>query len=111
MKFVVSRSVKISDEYRFEIDIVLQNGNIRVDHSDSCSTINKNGSFKFGDHMMNLLAIIFGMPGGWELLIVVFIVLLLFGKRLPDTMRSLGRSITEFKKGASDTDDNEQKDQ
>lgn len=41
----------------------------------------------------------FGMPGLPELLIVAVIVLLLFGKRLPDTMRSLGRSIVEFKKG------------
>ncbi|MFN0197581.1 MAG: twin-arginine translocase TatA/TatE family subunit [Planctomycetaceae bacterium] len=44
-------------------------------------------------------------PGMWELLIVAFVVLLLFGKRLPDTMRSLGRSIVEFKKGASDAED------
>lgn len=47
------------------------------------------------------------MPGGWELLIVVFIVLLLFGKRLPDTMRSLGQSITEFKKGTREADEEE----
>ena len=39
------------------------------------------------------------MPGAFELLIVAFVVLLLFGNRLPSTMRSLGKSITEFKKG------------
>ena len=37
--------------------------------------------------------------GGWELLIVGLIILLLFGSRLPNVMRSLGQSITEFKKG------------
>lgn len=43
-----------------------------------------------------------------ELLIVVAVALLLFGKRLPDLMRSLGKSITEFKKGVNEkpTDDN-----
>ena len=37
--------------------------------------------------------------GGWELLILGLIILLLFGSRLPTVMRSLGQSITEFKKG------------
>jgi sec-independent protein translocase protein TatA len=32
-------------------------------------------------------------------LIVMAIVLLLFGNRLPSVMRSLGRGVTEFKKG------------
>ncbi len=44
-----------------------------------------------------------------ELLIIVAVALLLFGKRLPDVMRSLGRSVTEFKKGVSEqppTDEN-----
>ncbi len=44
-------------------------------------------------------ALAFGMPGGMEWLIVLVIALLLFGKRLPDIMRSLGGSVREFKKG------------
>ena len=46
-----------------------------------------------------ILAIFLGMPGLPELMIVAVIVLLLFGKRLPTVMRSLGSSIVEFKRG------------
>jgi sec-independent protein translocase protein TatA len=46
-----------------------------------------------------MLAFIGGVPGWAEIVIVLFIALLLFGKRLPSTMRSLGSSIVEFKKG------------
>ncbi len=42
----------------------------------------------------------FGQPGPTELLIVLAIVLLLFGaKKLPGLSRSLGKSLSEFKKG------------
>ena len=41
----------------------------------------------------------------WLLLLVV--VLLLFGNRLPSVMRSLGRGVTEFKKGIEGVDDDE----
>ena len=43
-----------------------------------------------------------GMPGPFELLIIGLIFLLIFGKRLPETARSLGQSITSFKKGLKD---------
>ena len=50
---------------------------------------------------MNTLAI--GMPGGPELLVILFIILLLFGaKKLPELSRSLGKSLGEFKKGKED---------
>lgn len=42
--------------------------------------------------------------GIWELLIVLGIVLLIFGSRLPSLARSMGKSITEFKRGMHDDD-------
>lgn len=43
------------------------------------------------------------MPGGWELLVILFIVLLLFGaKKLPDLAGSMGRSIREFRKASKE---------
>jgi sec-independent protein translocase protein TatA len=41
----------------------------------------------------------FSMPGGIEWIIILAIGLLIFGKRLPEVGRSLGRGIVEFKKG------------
>lgn len=39
-------------------------------------------------------------PGPFELLVILFVILLLFGaKRLPELSRSLGRSLSEFKRG------------
>jgi len=40
---------------------------------------------------------------GWELIIVLVVVLLLFGARkLPDLARSIGASAKEFRKGLQD---------
>ena len=45
----------------------------------------------------------FGMPGGWELVVIIFIVLLFFGaQRIPGLARSIGRGIREFREGAKD---------
>lgn len=43
--------------------------------------------------------------GAPELIIVGFVALLIFGNRLPSVMRSLGRSVTEFKKGVQGIED------
>ncbi len=49
------------------------------------------------------------LPGGWELVLVVLVIMVLFGaKRLPDASRSLGRSLRIFKaetKGLRDDSD------
>lgn len=46
-----------------------------------------------------------GTPGFAELLIIGIIALLLFGKRLPEVARSLGKGIVEFKKGVRGIED------
>ena len=47
----------------------------------------------------------FLMPGIPEMLIIGAIALLLFGNRVPAAMRSLGRSVVEFKKGIQGIED------
>ena len=57
------------------------------------------------NHLLpNTLAFL-GLPGGWEWIILLLIGLLLFGRRLPEVGRSLGKSIVEFKKGIKDIGD------
>lgn len=46
-----------------------------------------------------------GGMGYPELLVVGFIALLFFGKRLPEVARSLGKGVTEFKKGVQGLED------
>ena len=50
----------------------------------------------------------FGGLGVTELLIVGFIVLILFGSRLPSVMRSLGQGLVEFKKGVQGIEDDKE---
>ncbi|MHC4937029.1 MAG: Sec-independent protein translocase subunit TatA/TatB [Planctomycetota bacterium] len=46
-----------------------------------------------------------GFPQGGELVVILVIALLIFGKRLPEVMRSMGRGVVEFKKGVKGIED------
>ncbi|MEO0513544.1 MAG: twin-arginine translocase TatA/TatE family subunit [Planctomycetota bacterium] len=48
---------------------------------------------------------LFPSLGGWEIGILLVLALLIFGKRLPEVGRSLGRGIVEFRKGVQGLQD------
>ena len=45
------------------------------------------------------------MPGGGEWIVILFIALLIFGRRLPEVARSLGKTLNEFKRGMREFQD------
>ena len=49
------------------------------------------------------------LPGGSEWFLIALFGLILFGKRLPEVGKSLGRSIVEFKKGLKGVEDDIEK--
>lgn len=58
--------------------------------------------------MTNL--ILFSMPGGGEMIIILFVVLLLFGgRKIPELMRGLGKGIREFNTARASLEDELQK--
>lgn len=51
------------------------------------------------------LGFVFGSPGPLEIILLALLGLLIFGKRLPEVGKSIGRGIVEFKKGLSGVED------
>jgi sec-independent protein translocase protein TatA len=51
----------------------------------------------------NLQAI--SMPGTTEWIIILIVAVLIFGRRLPEVARNLGRSVSDFKKGMQEASD------
>jgi sec-independent protein translocase protein TatA len=48
-------------------------------------------------------------PGPLELTAILVVAVLLFGRRLPEIARGMGKSLTEFKKGLKETKDDIEK--
>jgi sec-independent protein translocase protein TatA len=50
--------------------------------------------------------------GTWEIIIIVLVVLLLFGgKKIPELMKGLGKGVKSFKDGVNGVPDDEKKDE
>ena len=49
------------------------------------------------------------MPGYWQIILIVLVVLLLFGgKKIPELMKGIGRGTREFKKGLNTDEEDEE---
>lgn len=52
---------------------------------------------------MELNATFLILPGGWEWIIIVLAILLLFGgRKIPELMKGLGQGMKEFKKARNE---------
>ena len=50
------------------------------------------------------------MIGTWEIILIVLVILLIFGgKKIPELMKGLGRGVKSFKDGVNGKDDEEKK--
>jgi sec-independent protein translocase protein TatA len=55
--------------------------------------------------LMNQILLL-GMPGGWEWVVILVVVLLLFGgSRLPQLAKALGQSKRAFREGQDEADE------
>lgn len=76
----------------------------------TCYTVAEHGNR--GEHPMTAIPFALWTPGLQELLVILFIILLLFGaKRFPETMRSIGKGVKEFKKGMQEGEEEDDTDE
>lgn len=55
--------------------------------------------------MSNVLNLFLGMIGPWQIALIVLVVLLLFGgRKIPELMKGLGQGINEFKKASKEVE-------
>jgi sec-independent protein translocase protein TatA len=55
------------------------------------------------------LIIILGIPGPWQIILIVLVVLLMFGgRKIPELMKGLGQGMKEFKKATTDEEKGEE---
>lgn len=54
-----------------------------------------------------LLSLLLGWMGPWQIVLIVVVILLLFGgRKIPELMRGLGRGMKEFKDATKDENGN-----
>lgn len=59
---------------------------------------------------MNLASVMLGMVGWPQIVLIVVAILLLFGgKKIPELMRGLGGGVKEFKNAVKEDDDTDSK--
>ncbi|QTN38203.1 twin-arginine translocase TatA/TatE family subunit [Cryomorphaceae bacterium] len=59
---------------------------------------------------MSSLTVLAGFVGPWQIALIVIVVVLLFGgRKIPELMRGLGSGIKEFKDATKEDDDNDKK--
>lgn len=52
---------------------------------------------------MNALTISLGITGPWQVVLIIVVIVLLFGgKKIPELMKGIGSGIKEFKNAAKD---------
>jgi sec-independent protein translocase protein TatA len=52
------------------------------------------------------LSVLLGVVGPWQIVVILFIVVLLFGgRKIPELMKGIGQGIKEFKKASKDIND------
>ena len=55
---------------------------------------------------VNIIPLFLGLPSGSEWIIILVVVLLLFGgKKIPELMRGLGKGVRSFKDGMKEAKD------
>lgn len=53
-----------------------------------------------------ITSILLGIIGPWQIVLIVLVVILLFGgKKIPELMRGLGKGVKEFKDGINPDED------
>ena len=58
------------------------------------------------------LLVLLGIPGPWQIILIVLVVLLLFGgRKIPELMKGLGQGMKEFKKATKEEQNSEEEDE